>query len=193
MSSVHEEREPKVSDLIDSGNRTDSLVKVTATGRHMTNQGSYPKSDLRSAWGTYLATFPWQWFVTLTFNDDIHPESARKLYGRWVNYVNRQAYGSRYRKRTKGVCWALASELQVRGVLHYHALVGDVEDLNNRVSRKDARNYWYEIAGIGLVDPITHKLTAVTNYVSKYVAKGGDIELSDSLIEFRSQLTLGVS
>ena len=182
-----------MSDLIDSGDRTDNLVKVPDPVRHMTNQGSYPHSDLRSAWATYLATYPWQWFVTLTFKDRVHPEAARKRYGRWIDYVNRQAYGSRYRKRTKGVFWALASEPQRRGVLHFHALVGDVEDLNNRVSRADARNRWYAIEGIGRVDPIINRLGAVTNYVSKYVAKGGDIELSESLTEFRSQLALDVS
>jgi len=182
-----------VSKLIDTGDRTDTLVHVPASARHMINPGKYPQDDLRAAWANYLASYPWQWFVTLTFKDEIHPESARKKFGRWIDYVNRQAYGSRYRKRTKGVFWALASEPQKRGVLHYHVLVGDVEDLNNRVSRGDARNRWYDIEGIGRVDPITHRMGAVTNYVSKYIAKGGDIELSESLADFRSQLALDVS
>ena len=182
-----------MSKLIDTGDRDDTLVQARTLGQRMINPGRYPRRDLRAAWASYLTTYPWQWFVTLTFKDEVHPEAARKRYGRWIDYVNRQAYGSRYRKRTKGVFWALAAEPQKRGVLHYHALVGDVENLNNRVSRKDARNRWYEIEGIGRVDPITHTMGAVTNYVSKYITKGGDIELSESLADVRSQLALDVS
>ena len=68
-----------------------------------------------------------------------------------------------------------------------------MEDLNNKASRRDARNRWYYIAGLGRVDAIDHRLDTVTRYVSKYIAKGGDIELSESLEDLKHQLALGVS
>ena len=194
-AGVNEECRPQGDKLIDAGDRDASLGKVPATGRDLVNQvaPTSARSRLRAAYADFLERYEWQWLATLTFQDNVHPEAARKKYGRWIDWVNRRAHGRRYRRWTKGVYWALATELQKRGVIHFHALLADAEDLNLRVSRKDARNRWYEIEGIARIDPITHGLGAVTNYVSKYVVKGGDLELSESLKNYRSQQQMDVS
>lgn len=84
--------------------------------------------------------------------------------------------------------WALALEYHKSGIIHFHALIGDVGDLNAKCSRKHAHSLWWEIGGINRIDPIDDKLRAVTNYVSKYVVKGGQIDLSENLSEYSEQL-----
>jgi len=82
---------------------------------------------LHKAWSEFLMTQDWQWFVTFTFKEEIHPEAADKLYRVWLNKLNRALYGQRWRKKQSGgVKWVRALEWQKRGVLHYHALISNV-------------------------------------------------------------------
>ncbi len=64
-------------------------------------------------------------------------------------------------------------EWQKRGVLHYHALLSNVGDLR----RQMAQQLWYKqhnsYAKIDIAGG-----DAVINYVSKYVVKGGQIDVS---------------
>lgn len=96
-------------------------------------------------------------------------------------------YSSRALKKGHGLHWALALEYHKSGVIHFHALLGDTENLNDSLSRIMAAGMWVDLAGYCLVDPIDDQLLAVTNYVSKYIAKGGEIELSDNLNDFALQ------
>ena len=150
------------------------------------------RKAIQKEYATWLAEFNWQWFVTLTFRYPPHPEQAKKYFLKWIHWINRKLYNNRYYKTSTGIFWVLALEYHKSGVIHFHALLGDIEDLNLKLSRKDARNKWYQIAGLGRVDPIDDKLGAVTNYVSKYIVKGGEIELSPSLRKFEEQKDLGV-
>lgn len=149
------------------------------------------RKKLQKEWAEYLSTYHWQWFVTLTFRFPPHPEQAFKSFRYWVHYLNRKLYGTRYYKKTTGIFWTLALEYHQSGVIHFHALVGDVEDLNIRFSRKTAAEKWNEIAGYARIYPINDQMKAVTNYVSKYVVKGGEIELSDGLQHFVVQEHVG--
>ena len=145
------------------------------------------KIDLRDDWSKFLSQYPWQWFCTLTFRTSPHPEAAFKTFRHFINLINRKRYGSRAQKKGLSVHWALALEYHKSGVIHFHALIGDNEDLNGNVSRIWASGTWHELAGFNLIDPIDDKLLAVTNYVSKYISKGGEIELSDNLNDFKLQ------
>ena len=145
----------------------------------------------QASYAGWLAEYDWQWFATLTFSAAIHPEAARKRFQVWINWINTRIYGKRWYRRGDGVFWVLALEFQKRGVIHFHALLCDVESLNERLSRRDARNRWYQLAGVARVDPIVKGLSVVTNYVSKYVTKDGDLELSPSMRRYRSQLSTG--
>jgi hypothetical protein len=160
----------------------------------MDNSNKFPLSRklLQQEYASWLADFNWQWFVTLTFRYPPHPEQAKKYFMKWIHWLNRKLYGNRYYRKTKGVFWALALEYHKSGVIHFHALLGDIEDLNVKLSRSEARNKWFQIAGIGRVDPIDDKLNAVTNYVSKYIVKGGEIDLSPALRKFEEQKHLGL-
>lgn len=148
---------------------------------------------LVDAYREFIARFPMQWFATFTFTDKVHPERAVKLFRRLIRLLNRRLYGSHYERKGKaGVFYVLAWEYQKRGVLHFHALIGDVEDLNARVRRLDFMDIWHGFgppAGIARILPIDNQ-DGVRNYVCKYVAKGGQIDLSSSLRSFAQQQAL---
>lgn len=147
------------------------------------------KKELHLAYAEFLAQYYWQWFCTFTFRDPPHPEKAFKTFRYWIKLINREIYGCRAQKRGQSVYWALALEYHKSGIIHFHALIGDAGDLNTRCSRKLAHSLWFNIAGINQIDPIDDKLAAVTNYVSKYVVKGGEIDLSENLEKFPLQLS----
>lgn len=125
-----------------------------------------------------------QWFCTFTFTEDVHPERAAKLFRLFVRRLNRKIYGRHFERRgLEGVFWVLAWEYQRRGVLHFHALFGDVRDLNSLARRLDWMDAWHGFgppAGFARIEAINDQ-HAVRDYVTKYVVKGGQIDLSRSL------------
>ena len=148
---------------------------------------------LAQAWREFISRFPMQWFCTFTFTEDVHPERAGKLFRLFIRQLNRELYGSHFERRGReGVFWVLAWEYQRRGVLHFHALLGDVEDLNVRARRLDWMDHWQGYgppAGFARIEAIESQ-DAVRDYVTKYVTKGGQIDLSRSLRSFAQQHAL---
>ena len=145
------------------------------------------------AWREFIGRYPMQWFSTFTFKEDVHPERATKLFRLFVRKLNRHLYGNHFeRKGQQGVFWVLAWEYQKRGVLHFHSLLGDVEDLNIRARRLHWMDQWEALgppAGFARIEKIESQ-DAVRNYVTKYVTKGGQIDLSLSLRSFAQQQSL---
>ena len=147
-----------------------------------------PGDLLADAWRDFLGEFPWEWFCTLTFRDSVHPEAAFKTFRYWIALLNAEEWGRRWRRRTDargGVHWVCALEWQKRGVLHFHALVGADravqgarQDVLYRHDRRRWAQKWDDLAGFARIDLIEDCEQAVHGYVSKYVAKGGQIELS---------------
>jgi len=148
---------------------------------------------LACAWREFIARFPMQWFCTFTFTEDVHPERAGKLFRLFIRKLNRQLYGAHFERRGReGVFWVLAWEYQQRGVLHFHALLGDVEDLNARARRLSWMDAWHGFgppAGFARIEAIESQ-DAVRAYVTKYVVKGGQVDLSRSLRSFAQQHVL---
>jgi len=148
---------------------------------------------LAQAWRKFIGRFPMQWFCTLTFTEDVHPERAAKLFRLFIRRLNRELYGGHFERRgVEGVFWVLAWEYQKRGVLHFHALLGDVEDLNTRARRLYWMDQWKGFgppSGIARIEAIDSQ-DAVRSYVTKYVVKGGQIDLSRSLRSFAQQQAL---
>jgi len=76
-------------------------------------------------WGDFIKSYPWQWFCHLTFDGNPSEAAANAEFKRWMNRVNRIAFGQRYyRDLSKGCTWIRGTEQQGRGALHYHAVVG---------------------------------------------------------------------
>jgi hypothetical protein len=132
---------------------------------------------LRDDWVVFLRRWTWQWFCTFTFRDMVHPESANKRFHLFVSKINRELYGQRWFKKGKGVLWVRALEYQRRGVIHYHALFAGVHDLR-RLTWMDT---WNELAGFARIEAIRDTM-AVRRYVSKYVVKGGELDLGGPLL-----------
>jgi len=133
-------------------------------------------SEVRDGWIELLGRYDWQWFVTLTFRgSSVHPEKADKKWRVWLDRLNTSLFGRRWWKKSSGVRWARALEYQRRGVIHFHALVGGVpgDKLGDRLP---AAAMWQDIAGFSRVDAIKN-LELVKRYVSKYVVKGGEIDV----------------
>jgi hypothetical protein len=145
--------------------------------------------QLASAWALFLSRFTWQWFCTFTFREAPHPEAADKVFRVFTNELNRSIDGKRWAsKPDAGVYWVRALEWQKREVLHYHALMSHVCDLNAGARRLSWMDRWNELAGFAKIErPIG--TAAVSNYVSKYVAKGGEIDLSANLRSYAEQIS----
>jgi len=154
-----------------------------------------PKSQkqlLRDSWVTFLSKYEFQWFATLTFEINVHPEAALKRWRFFTNQLNRSLYGRRWQKKEHGgILWILGIEFQKRGVVHFHALMGAVDDLNARARRLTWMDYWNELAGFARIEAIRSDEAAL-RYVTKYVIKDGDIEFSKNLGDSKQQTLPGV-
>ena len=125
------------------------------------------------SWVDFLGRWGWEYFATLTFRGDrIHPESAEKRFRALISAANRQVYGRKWRKSGRGLIWVCAVERQRRGVIHFHALLANLDPLV--VWQLEA--YWRSVAGFCRIERIRAG-DAVRGYVSKYVAKGGELDL----------------
>ncbi len=119
-----------------------------------------------------MGRWNWEWFATLTFRDQIHPEAADKRFRVLISIANRELYGPRWSKKRLGIRWARALERQRRQVIHYHVLLSGIGNLR-RLTYMDR---WKELAGFAKIEPVKRG-EAVRRYVSKYVIKGGEIDI----------------
>jgi hypothetical protein len=135
------------------------------------------RQALRNDWIAFLGRWEWEWFCTFTFRDLVHPEAADKRFRVLISQANRVLYGVRWAHYGRGLRWVRALEYQKRDVIHYHALLAGVQDLR-RLTWMDR---WHELAGYARIEPI-ESTAAVSRYVSKYVVKGGEIDLGGPLV-----------
>lgn len=149
-------------------------------------------SALPTLWAGFLdnPAWEWCWYGHFTFRDvdgpfctnkhQISQESACKVWDKWIHNLNRESYGVKYWKHPdKSVVWARGSELQHRGSLHFHALIGKVPD---RVRRMDYLDRWFDLAGIARIYSY-EKGKGAESYMSKssYAWKRGEIDLGGPL------------
>jgi len=133
------------------------------------------KLNLTKAWVDFISQFePFELYSTFTFREEIHPEQADRRFKRFIRHINEELFGRRYREKGKGVYYVRALELQRRGVLHFHALIGG--ERVRRLRRLTLMDKWYEDNGIARIERYD-KRKGATSYLSKYVFKGGEIEL----------------
>jgi hypothetical protein len=151
--------------------------------------GAEEPQDLTTAWGAFLGRWLWDLFGNHTFRDDVHPEAAAKRFRLFISILNRKLYGPRWHKHGTGIRWVAAMERQARGVVHFHSLLGGSPELVElmRSTWKPSDQYrgawvnevnglWDQLAGFAKIEVIDSP-DAVRGYVSKYVIKGGEIEL----------------
>ena len=165
--------------------KRDPVQKLPSSG--------FIKVDLKDAWINFIKSYePFTWYVTLTFKEPKHPESADKAYFIWIRHINESLYGRRYREKKKGVTWIKCMEYQKRDVIHFHCLIGDPHLY--KLKRFDFMKAWEYgccpskawqcdcnpniefVNGISRIYPYDVTRGAV-NYCSKFVLKGGEIDL----------------
>lgn len=171
-----------------------SAATQTASARRFELPTDPASTDLlRDSWISLLAEFHWDLYGTLTFREDTHPESAYKRFRLFISMINRKLYGPRWFKHNQGVSYCVALERQRRGVVHFHCLLADpelVRLLKGGWFKQGGRwanemmEAWNELAGFARIEPV--KVAELVNrYVSKYVVKGGEIDLGGPLIQRR--------
>lgn len=137
--------------------------------------------SLPNQWSQFLSQYSWNWWTTLTFRESVHPEAAGKVFDLWVHQLNKEIFGNRYyKKKNLGVIWARGTEIQNRGAIHYHLLMGNIPD---RVRRMDYVDLWFNMAGIGRIFDYIPSHGA-ESYMSKstYAWKRGEIDLGGPLV-----------
>lgn len=151
---------------------------------------------LSAAWVELLGRYEWAWFATFTFKDAVHPEAADKKFRYWTGRVAEFYLGSRWRRGSlsaKRPVWVRGLEWQRREVLHYHALIGNLpREYVSSSWRTFFWEYWVKgmDEGFARVDPCNCR-DEVYSYLSKYVAKGGEIDISPNLDPARARLAFG--
>jgi len=165
-------------DLINSqspSTKLDPVQKLPYSG--------FVKVDLKDAWINFIKRYePYTWYVTLTFKEPKHPESADKAFFRWIRHINECLYGRRYREKKKGVTYIKCMEYQKRDVIHFHCLIGDPNLY--KLKRLDFMKAWeYDcyrskklVNGFARIAEYNAARGAVS-YCSKYVLKGGEIDV----------------
>ena len=139
----------------------------------MDDYTSTSRVELVEGWQQYVTSFAdWKSFITLT-SDKINTRDQFEHKFRYlVRILNRDLFGNNY-TRIVGhsyFSYALGLEWQKRGAVHFHVLV-------DRVVHFDAiHRAWQSMAGWAYIKPV-HDAEGVAGYISKYVAKGADLEL----------------
>jgi len=127
------------------------------------------ETSVQKAIGDWVYRRPWNWFVTLTFAAQVHPEQADKRYLRWIAALTHHPA----RRAAPGpVVWARGTELQGREVIHYHALIAGVAPISVFAASK----LWEKIGGgHARIYPYTWDLGA-----AYYFGKAGDVDFSST-------------
>lgn len=124
------------------------------------------RRDLWPEYGRFLMARTWDWFATLTFAVEIHPEQAARRYDRWARKLRKTNGGEMDHAR--------ALERQKRGVIHFHALISNVRKDTTRAAWMSE---WEEI-GEGFARIYDYDPTqGAAYYLGKYVSKGGEVDL----------------
>lgn len=137
---------------------------------------------------------PWDLFVTLTSEKQTHPEAMLKRFRYCANNLSTYLYGRRWEKRALGVQWVCGIERTKQGWPHSHALIR--VPLVNAKDRDQLdwgywQNWFSKTGGFCWLEPVRSQADVI-GYVTKYVVKDGELELSGNveLVNAPGQVTL---
>ncbi len=159
------------------------VVDSIASGLSVTVRRS--PLPIEKQWIALLARWQWQWFATFTFEEETHPEAAVKAFRHWTKLLD-ESNGYRQRSsstHSRRCIWARGLEWQKRGVIHFHALIGNIPYTYASLSVcRIWQETWFEMQNTGIcrIEPVA-QTEASAAYISKYCAKGGEIDLCDHL------------
>lgn len=125
------------------------------------------------AFGEWLSGPEWQWYITLTFRAaDV---SLRAADGHWQSWLNSLILTCKARGLERPFYFRV-TEFQVRGAVHYHALIGGVGNI-----RRNLFKHLWEINGFAKIEKYEAGKGA-NYYVGKYLTKAScDFRVSCNL------------
>lgn len=145
----------------------------------------HPRYLLRQAYGEFIARWPWEWFVTLTFAEDIHPKAALKKVSVWNSKLAASIYGRHWYK-SGGLYWVCAEEYQKQGRVHYHLLIAGVQN-TRRLTWMDNWMKLDRCTGWARIEEVISK-SGTSHYLAKYLGKDGQVHFSHNLKDITSDL-----
>lgn len=143
--------------------REEALAAADAARRELA--GHMP--ELQREWGDFLKPHPWEWLVTVTFADSVHPEQAEKRLRRWIAAIER--------KTSRRLIFVAVAERQARGALHFHVLMNGVK----ATEPTWAMAMWERIGGgFARIAPYD-RARGGAFYVVKDIVRSADVTVSD--------------
>jgi hypothetical protein len=119
----------------------------------------------------WIATLAiWKNFITLTFENEVSPDSAVKKWKWLVQTLNKEKFGKNYTRKVghSYFSYILAMEKQTRGVIHFHSLI------HTSIEYKTVHKFWSKYCGFAWCEQ-TKEHKKVIEYITKYMCKGGEI------------------
>lgn len=139
------------------------------------------RRTLQRAWAEFLGRFPWQWFVTLTFDPRRsfpvgHKAADREAYW-WCSQVEHLL--------RRPVAWVYAPERGATGTWHVHVLLMGIpttRELRAPTSLWTARNGRFDARPVSCA-------SGALLYTTKEAALTGEVVVCDTLGSYRHLLT----
>jgi hypothetical protein len=138
------------------------------------------RESIKAEFGHWLSTdWTWDWFCSFTFLEEIGTWKADNM---WKKYIKELCKWT-----GRNIQWVRCTELQQRGVIHYHALFLNVgtskDEALEQMKRFSYMHLWEEMGGG--YSRIYPYLKLASYYLSKYVVKEiGEIKFSDKLQDY---------
>lgn len=158
-----------------------------------------PGGALADAWAEFVGRYRWDCFATLTWRSGVGlgEESAIKSFRFWLwrwmaceavrlglaRWESQRLRGRWAKRHSRGQVaavpiWVVGIERHRSRRIHLHALLKYPVDLGD-MSRRTGWSIWYDLHGRARLER-PRSQGDVAGYVSKYVAKGGDVVVSES-------------
>jgi hypothetical protein len=114
----------------------------------------------------------WTTFITLTFKKETAQDTANRLFNRLISILNKECFGKHYTRFVKHSYFSYVQgiEYQKRDVIHFHVLI------DRPVNFQRIHILWNAWAGFVWTEIVKNQYQ-VTRYVSKYICKGGEINV----------------
>ena len=122
------------------------------------------EEELREAWGEWLLTMPWDYFLTVTFREPLPPHRQEGVLHSLEATVKRVF---------KPVGLFLGTEPHISRNVHIHGLVRSAAlPAFQGVERQDMWRYLFDKFGRSQVLPVRGTGKGAAYYVTKYCTKG---------------------
>lgn len=158
----------------------------TTEGAPQNSWDSGIRATPTAALGDWLGGARWDYFITLTFRDNVDDAKAVRLRSRFLNVLNRMLMGVRWKGHPPhGVYWVCGTERQARGAPHFHLLVNLVNArcAFDRPIIVRLTKVWQSHGGGFVRIEKVRSPEAVAAYVAKGYGRGADVTFSDNDIE----------